>query len=74
MLSFAPSFPTGWHHASATLPYGKAHYQIKFEATADHDETVVILEDGVVLTSKFVTMIDDKRVHEIIVRFKGQPD
>jgi cyclic beta-1,2-glucan synthetase len=70
-LSFAPSFPTGWHHASVILSHGKAHYQIKFEATADHDEAVEILEDGIALTNKFVTMIDDKRVHEIIVRFKG---
>ncbi len=70
LLSFSPSFPKGWNHASALLPYGKSQYNLKFEAIEGDDEIMEIFEDGVKHPTTAVKMVDDKRSHEIIIRFK----
>lgn len=66
-LSFAPSFPSGWKHASMSLPFGQFYYHIKFEVKSDTTGHIEIAHDGALVKDGVVDMVDDGKDHEVTV-------
>lgn len=69
MLSFSPSFPSGWNEASVLLPFGESHYHITFAVRSDLAGKVEITLDGAKVSSGSVELCDDGKTHEVTVAF-----
>ncbi|MDP2669198.1 MAG: glucoamylase family protein [bacterium] len=69
ILSFAPSFPSGWESAKVTLPFGESSYSIAFAMRSDLVGKIAVTLDGAEVAGGVLLLHDDGKVHEVIVAF-----
>jgi cyclic beta-1,2-glucan synthetase len=67
-LHFLPVVPEEWKGFSVVYLHFNTHYHIRFEASAGQKD-VSITHNGLEITGDVLALIDDGKVHEVIVRY-----
>ncbi|MBN8737029.1 MAG: cyclic beta 1-2 glucan synthetase [Xanthomonadales bacterium] len=68
-LSFAPCVPDDWERWSADWRHGNTRYRIEFVRRPGDSGIADISVDGELQTGTVIALVDDGRLHEVLVRF-----
>jgi cyclic beta-1,2-glucan synthetase len=72
-LRIAPSVPTYWPEYSITYRHGSATYQIVVRNGGEHSPQPHVELDGEVLEDGAIPLVDDGRVHAVVVQLGAEP-
>lgn len=71
MLTFSPAMPSDWNAATVRYDVGRTQYVIRYVAVdADAPVATSVSVDGQESSTPTVTLVDDGRTHEVVVRFR----
>jgi cellobiose phosphorylase len=72
-LSFAPCVPDDWERWSADWRHGGSRYRVEFVRKPGDTGVAGVSVDGVLQPACAIELVDDGRVHDVLVRF-GRPE